>query len=88
MYLSHTGPTAKKAEKETKVTSVHGSKTAVLAAVACCTSVAVALGAKSAEKKARLKLYEKGLETAQTELEENNRIQLEKAGVPELDLNE
>ena len=68
--------TEKKAEKETQVISVPGNKTAVVAVVACCASVAMELGAVTAEKRARLKLYEKGYEFAASELEDNNEKQL------------
>ena len=80
MYLSHTVQTEKKVEKETQVTSVPGNKTAVAAAVACCASVAIALGAVTAEKRTRLKLCEKSYEIAVSELEENNKNQMSENG--------
>lgn len=85
MYFSHSGQTVKKevkADKEVRMTSAHGNKTVVLSVFICLSAFAFLSGAIIAEKKARLKLYEKKYSAVLSSLKaENKQICIDNRGV-------
>ena len=76
LFLSHTVPTVKKAEKETRMISVHGSKTVLTGVVASCAALALVLGSICLERRMKLKLYEKEMSVVVAEMAEKNQKEI------------
>ena len=72
MYLSHMEQIKKKAEKETQVTFIPGNKNFMLAAIICCMTIGMLLGAMLAQRRNTIKVYEKKLEKSISALAERN----------------
>ena len=72
MYLSHTGQTKRKVEKETQVISVPGNKSLIVSVVICCMVIGMTFGIILSQKRREISLYEKRLERTVATLAERN----------------
>ncbi len=83
MYLSHTVQTKKKAEKETRVTSIPGSKNLAVALIICCMSISMLLSAMLSKRRSTINYYEKKLERTVSVINERNLLETEKLPLKE-----
>ncbi len=83
MYLPHTVQTKKKAEKETRVTSIPGSKNLAVALIICCMSISMLLSAMLSKRRSTINYYEKKLERTVSVINEKNLQETEKLPLKE-----
>ena len=68
--------TAKKAEKETRMISVHGNKTVLSGVIACCVSLVMVLSSIVSLRRVKLRLCEKEVSVELSELEKKNQKEI------------
>lgn len=82
MYSYHTGPTARKAEKEMPVMSARGNKSVVAGLLGALIACSILLGIVISEKKIKIRLYERAYSAAVGELEKKNSVEMNKGAGP------
>ena len=79
--------TKQKVEKETQVTSIPGSKNFTVAAIICCMTAGMLVGAMLSQRRNTITLYERKLERSLSELAERNLQETGSQILSETDLN-